>query len=47
MEKQRVISTKVRFVGYDVTSSKLEVEFNDDDVYQYYDVPEMVYTAFV
>lgn len=45
MERQRVSSSNVRSVGYDAGSSTLEVEFNSGGVYQYFGVPETVYSA--
>lgn len=45
MERQRVSSSNVRSIGYDATNSTLEVEFNGGGVYQYYGVPETVYSA--
>ena len=45
MDRQRVRSSNVRSIGYDATSSTLEVEFNSGGVYQYSSVPEAVYVA--
>ena len=45
MERQRVNSTNVRSIGYDVTTSTLEIEFQSGDVYQYFNVPDTVYAA--
>jgi len=45
MDRQRVSSSNVRSIGYDATSSTLEVEFNSGGVYRYSDVPEAVYAA--
>lgn len=45
MDRQRVRSSNVRSIGYDATSSTLEVEFNSGGVYQYSGVPEAVYAA--
>lgn len=45
MERHRVSSSNVRSVGYDEASNTLEVEFNSGGVYQYYSVPESVYSA--
>jgi len=45
MDRQRVRSSNVRSIGYDATSSTLEVEFNSGGVYQYSSVPEAVYAA--
>jgi hypothetical protein len=45
MDRQRVRSSNVRSIGYDATSSTLEVEFNSGGLYQYSGVPETVYAA--
>ena len=45
MERQRVTSTNIRSIGYDATNGTLEVEFNSGGLYQYFNVPETVYTA--
>lgn len=45
MERQSVSSSNVKSIGYDAASSTLEVEFNSGGVYQYYGVPESVYSA--
>lgn len=47
MERQRVSSSNVRSIGYDAPSSTLEVEFSSGSVYEYYSVPENVYSAFM
>ena len=38
-----MVSTNVASVGFDATTNVLEVEFNNGIVYQYFDVPELVY----
>jgi uncharacterized protein len=43
MERNPVSSSMVLSVGYDETSQTLEVEFNTNLVYQYYNVPTIVY----
>lgn len=43
MNRQSVASSNLRSVGYDATSSTLEVAFNDGSIYQYYGVPQGVY----
>jgi hypothetical protein len=45
MDRDYVASTNVRSIGYDTTSSTLEVEFQNSFVYQYYNVPVHVYEA--
>ncbi len=43
MERISVRSSNIQSVGYDTTSSILEVEFNSGSIYQYIDVPESEY----
>jgi hypothetical protein len=44
MERQYVDSTLAKSVGYDSTTSTLEIEFKSNGaIWQYYDVPENVY----
>lgn len=45
MDREYVTSSNVRSIGYDATSSTLEVEFQNAFVYQYYNVPVHVYEA--
>lgn len=45
MDRQLVTSSNVRSIGYDAATSTLEVEFHSGGIYQYFDVPEMVYAA--
>jgi hypothetical protein len=47
MSRQNVSSSNVRSIGYDPASQTLEVEFVDGAVYQYYGVPEAIFTAFM
>ena len=47
MQRTPVSSSNVASIGYDVTSQTLEVEFNNGPVYQYFDVPQAVYEAFM
>lgn len=44
MNRQHVQSSNLRSVGYDSSTSTLEIEFNSGGVYQYFDVPESVYS---
>ena len=44
MEKTPVISSNVESVGYDEDSATLEIEFKNGATYQYFDVPENVFT---
>lgn len=43
MEREMVDSSTVLSIGYEPTSSTLEVEFKNGGVYQYYNVPESIY----
>ena len=43
MERTNVSSSKIASVGYDLSTSTLEVEFTSGDVYEYYDVHEHEY----
>lgn len=43
MERDAVVSSNVRSVGYEAGSLMLEVEFNSGSVYQYFDVPAEEY----
>ncbi|TAJ20141.1 MAG: DUF853 family protein [Rugosibacter sp.] len=43
MEREMVDSSTVLSIGYDSTSSTLEVEFKNGGIYQYYNVPEPIY----
>ena len=47
MQRTPVSSSNVASIGYDVASQTLEVEFNNGRVYQYLDVPQPVYEAFM
>jgi len=43
MERKSVVSSNLSSIGYDVSSSTLEVEFKNRSIYQYLGVPENVY----
>ena len=43
MERTNVSSSNIVSVGYDQSTSRLEVEFTSGDVYEYYDVLEHEY----
>jgi KTSC domain len=47
MERFAINSSNVASAGYDALTTTLEVEFVNGNVYQYFDVPEQVYQAFV
>ena len=43
MKRSPVNSSNVLSVGYDTTTSTMEVEFKNGDIYQYYEVAERIY----
>ncbi|TZE80651.1 KTSC domain-containing protein [Calorimonas adulescens] len=43
MERQNVQSSNLRSIGYDQTTQTLEIEFNNGGIYQYYNVPQIIY----
>lgn len=46
LKREKVKSTSLASVGYDVASHILEVKFlESDDVYQYQDVPQEIHTS--
>lgn len=47
MERTPVSSSTVASIGYDKSTSTLEVEFNNGSIYQYYSVPEDTYVALI
>lgn len=47
MNRTPVRSSNIRSVGYDPNTRTLEVEFNNDGVYQYSGVPETIYQGFM
>lgn len=44
MDRTPVSSSSLRSVGYDSSTSTLEVEFSSGSVYQYYNVPQTVHS---
>lgn len=47
MIRASVMSTSIRSIGYDSNSRMLEVEFTNQSVYDYSDVPASVYQRFI
>ena len=47
MKRDPVSSSNIVSVGYDAPSETLEVEFMSGSVYQYYNVPQSIYDAFI
>ena len=45
MERKTVQSSNIASIGYDEKSSTLEIEFLNNSIYQYFDVPEHIYKA--
>lgn len=45
MERQGVSSSNIRSIGYDNSTSTLEVEFINGRIYQYYNVSESVFSS--
>lgn len=43
MERQYVSSSNIASIGYDADNTVLEVEFLNGSIYQYYDVPQIIY----
>jgi hypothetical protein len=43
MDRQSVESSSLRSVGYDPQTETLEIEFHNGRVYQYFEVPLVVY----
>ena len=43
VEEQRVSSSTVTSIGYDVRTRTLEIEFASGRVYQYYEVPDQMH----
>ena len=47
MKRQLVTSSNISSIGYDTASSALEVEFKGGAIYQYYNVPENLYSGLI
>lgn len=47
MDRQYVRSSNLRSIGYDPDTMILEIEFRSGSIYQYFNVPEKNYLAFV
>lgn len=43
MKRQYVSSSNIASIGYDADNMVLEVEFLNGSIYQYYDVPQIIY----
>lgn len=47
MIRDPIASTNILSVGYDETTSTLEVEFNSGSIYQYYNIEPALYEQFM
>lgn len=47
MNRISVSSSNLKSVGYDSTTKVLEIEFHNGGIYQYFDVPESIYTGLI
>lgn len=45
MKRNPVSSSNIASIGYDESSSTLEIEFLNNTIYQYFDVPQHIYQA--
>jgi uncharacterized protein len=43
MERKPVTSSNIASIGYDEKTATLEIEFLNNSIYQYFDVPEQIY----
>lgn len=43
MERKPVSSSNIASIGYDEATSTLEIEFLNNSIYQYFDVPQHIY----
>ncbi len=47
MEREYIESTMIRSIGYDSSTSILEIEFNSGVIWQYFDFPESSWYDFI
>ena len=47
MERQAISSSNVAAVGFDEGTQTLEIEFHNGGIYQYYGVPEHMFTKMI
>lgn len=45
MERKKVSSNDIFSIGYNSFSNILEIEFNSGGIYQYFEVPNNIYTS--
>jgi len=46
MDRRNISSSMIKSIGYETSSSTLEIEFNSGAVWQYYDFPESTWYEF-
>lgn len=44
MERKPVQSSNIASIGYDENSTTLEIQFLNNSIYQYFEVPQHIYT---
>ncbi len=47
MERIPVQSSNIASIGYDENTSTLEIEFLNNSIYQYFDVPQHIYRGLI
>jgi hypothetical protein len=47
MERQAVDSSSIASIGYSPESETLEIEFKNQTIYEYYNVPQVIYDQFM
>jgi len=47
MERKPVSSSNIASIGYDESTSTLEIEFLNSSIYQYFDVPQHIYQGLI
>jgi hypothetical protein len=47
MERKPVTSSNIASIGYDENTSTLEIEFLNNSIYQYFDVPQQIYQGLI
>ena len=44
MQREPVVSSNIRTIGYEEATQTLEIEFLNSSIYQYYNVPQNIYS---
>jgi hypothetical protein len=47
MQRIKITSTNIEFIGYDIETLTLEVEFKSGSIYRYFHVPEYLYQRLI